>query len=221
MSMQVDNRTSKDPDFNPGSSQAGVLMLINDEWRKRNPINDVLDPHETLLWIGRPNKEIYVRGNRTRRGIMAAAAWTTAIFLASVVGLVFGLSDGDAVDGNQIFVGVIMLGALYIFNRMIFAPNDYKRAEWYAFSEKRIFLVTWDAEDYEFAIYQTELSNLRDISVRKATKVPKEAESIGNLVCIYHRSIEKRFRNRFTFELIDSPAEVQALLLNAKAASIV
>ena len=194
-------------------------MLINDEWRKCNPINDILDSGETLLWIGRPNEEIHVRGNRTPRGIITRVAWTTLFSLVADVGLAFYTGDDSTVKGIKLFFGLIMFGALFIFNYVAFAPLDYKRAEWYAFSEKRIFLAAWDDEDCEFAIYQTELSNLGDISVHKSKKAPNEAEGIGNLVCAYHRPIQKRLSNRFTFELIDTPTEVQALLLNAKAAS--
>ena len=190
-------------------------MLINDKWRKCNPINDILVPGETLLWIGRPNEEVYVRGNRIRRGVITIGIWSSVIFGVSVVGLVFSS------NGINTMCCVSLLAALVAFDCGVFARNDYKRADWYALSEKRIFFVTYDDEDFKFRIHQTELSNVEDVSVHKSKKAPKEAEGIGNLVCAYHRSIQKRFRNRFMFELIDHPTEVRALLLEAKAASAV
>ncbi len=196
-------------------------MLINDEWRKRNPINDILEPYETLLWIGRPNEEIYVRGNRTPRGIITRVAWTTLFSLIADVGLAFYIGDDSTAKSIKVFCGLTLLGALFVFNYVAFAPVDCKRAEWYAFSEKRIFLAAWDPENSDFAIFQTDFGNLRTISVRKSKKVPEEVKGIGNLVCAYERSIQMRISNHFTFELIDNPEEVQTLLLDAKAASAV
>ncbi len=192
-----------------------VLMLINDEWRKCNPINDILEPGENLLWIGRPNEAIYVRGNRTRRGIIRICAWTCILLVATVIGIFYS----TILPATCCLIMLLVIIPITAFSFL--APQDYKRADWYAFSEKRIFLVTWDDEDSEFATYQTELSNLRDISVRHAKKAHEEAVGIGNLICAYHRSIQKRVSNRFMFDLIDDPTEVQALLLNAKSASIV
>lgn len=188
-------------------------MLINKDWQKQNPVNDILEPYETLLWIGRPNKEIYVRGNRTRRGYMNISIWSLVLLVVSIIGLVFG-------DGIQKLACATVLVALPIAGYMIFALSDYKLADWYAFSEKRIFLVTcWDAADNDVAVLSTELSNLKEVYITKSRKAPKEAADIGTLVYTIHREIPKLTRKRFVFDLIDHPAEVQTLLVDAKAAS--
>ncbi len=192
-----------------------VPMLISEDWQKQNPINNILEPGETLLWIGRPNEEIYVRGNRTQQGITRVCAWASILFIATVIGIFYSPSLLNTCVLTMLLVVIPVVALQFL------SPQDYKRADWYVFSEKRIFLATWDDEDCEFATYQTELSNLRDISVRKAKKVPEEAQGTGNLVCAYERSIQMRISNQFTFELIDNPTDVQALLLDAKAVCVV
>ena len=190
-------------------------MLINNEWRKQNPINDILEPYETLLWIGRPNEEIYVRGNRAGRGLVNVCVWSFLIGVVAITGLIFG-------DAFQRLACVITLILIPLWDYIILALNNYKLADWYAFSEKRLFLVTcWDAADNDVAVFPTGLSNLRDVSVRKSKKAPREAEGIGTLVCAFRREIPKLSKKQFAFELIDNPAEVQALLLDAKAACVV
>ena len=190
-------------------------MLINDKWRKQNPINDILEPYETLLWIGRPNEEIYVRGNRAGRGLVNVCVWSSLLGIVAILGLVFG-------DSIAKLTCVTTLIAIPICDCVLLVLNDYKQADWYAFSEKRLFLVIcWDAADNDVAVFSTELSNLRDVSVRKSKKAPKEAEGIGTLVCTFRREIPKLTKKQFAFELIDSPAEVQSLLLDAKAACVV
>ncbi len=192
-------------------------MLINKDWQKHNPINDILEPYENLIWIGRPNEDIYVRGNRRGRRLINVCVWSSLAGIAAITGLVF------SPNRQQIFLCVCLLIAIPFWNYIFLASSNYQRADWYAFSGKRLFLTVWDHNEVEYVHYSTELSNLTEVFVKKLKRssVPEMAETVGTLVCVYRRPIPKRLSNKFTFNLVDDPAEVQVLLLDAKAASVV
>ena len=195
-------------------------MLINKDWQQRNPINDILEPYESLLWIGRPDEEIYVQGRWRQHGVLKYWALSVVIFTATAICLF--ISSGFA---SRSVIPVLFFTLIVSFIPLaacvLLESKDYKKAPWYAFSEERIFLATWDYEGSNFVVRQTDLSNLRNVTVCESKTAVEEAKNIGNLVCGYQRSIQRRVSNHFVFELIDNPAEVKALLLDAKAVCVI
>lgn len=181
-----------------------------------SPFDEQLLEGETLLWVGRPNEKIYRQGSRTWSGAIKFCAWGFPLVVGMIIDVIFNLRYGSVISGMLTCVP-IFLGMAVVAAFMYFCKPKYERADWYAFSDHRLFLVSEDDEEPVFVIYQTSLRNIKEVAV-KIQRNASPAEStgqIGTLSCIFHKAIPLRVNKKFIFKTIDCPLQVKMLLLDA------
>ena len=180
---------------------------------RSHPFNETLQEDEVILWIGRPNKEIYVVGNRTRHGIVKVGIWASVLFVVAVVGAIYSINILERCG----FIAFIAF--IFGITFLSFIPGDYGHASWYAVSSKRILLASWD--EGGFVIHQIERQNLKKVSIKnpKEQSGTKETENVGTVQCVCYTTIISLLSKNFSFDNIDYPLQVQSLLLEEKVSS--
>lgn len=173
-----------------------------------------LEKGETLLWAGFPN-ESYVQGRRGHYYTLKVFLWGIACFILVTLGAIYI---------PIIFIKfplAIVAGAVPIIAGFCLFPPGLKYSPWYAFSDRRIFLGRWDDENNKFVVESTGFSNVQKVSL-EILEIPSGLDvtgEIGTLSCLCYKTISTRFSRTLTFQAIDSPLQVQALLLEVLAPS--
>ena len=181
-----------------------------------SPFDEQLLEGETLLWVGRPNEKIYRQSGRTRSGAIKVCSWISPLVVGMIIDIIFNFRYGSVIPGMLTCIPILLAIAVVIAFMYFYKPK-YERADWYAFSDHRLFLVSEDDEDPIFVIYQTSLRNIKEVAVkiqRNASPAELTGE-IGTLSCILHKAIPLRVSKKFIFKTIDCPSQVKMLLLDA------
>ena len=174
-----------------------------------HPFEQKLQPGEVLLWMGRPDKQVYTSASTEWHHAERVCALAAIPFTAAVMGVIF---NPDLLGR---YTSAVLLIAVPVITFMLLSPADYQQASWYAFSNENVFLAYWDEGD--FVVHQTNISNVKEIYI-KGLKYDKVTEdhSIGSIQCVCASMIPTLLSKRFSFDSIENSAHVQSLLVNAK-----
>ena len=186
----------------------GSVVKPRKRMQQLHPFEQKLQPGEVLLWMGRPDKQVYTSANREWHRVAKVCALAIVPSLVAVIGVIF---SSDLLGR---YASVSLLIAVPLITFILLAPADYQQASWYAFSRENVFLAYWDEGD--FVVHHTNISNVKEITV-KGLKYDKSTadHDIGSIQCVCASMIPTLLSKRFSFDSIENLAHVQPLLVNA------
>ena len=159
-----------------------------------DPLGDVLMPGERKVWVGRPTRRLFLRGNDATI-VPLAAAWTLAWtwwLLGSLGWHQRGAAPVDALfHAMAVLVGVGLLG-----NRF-FVPWQQRGRQWYAITDRRCLWVS-DGRPHE----------LRELMPADVQGVMFERHGDGSGTI----AIALRYPLAARFEHVEDPAAVHDLI---------
>ena len=175
-------------------------ILPSDDLRD-NPFTSWLGADEPLLWVGRPDKAVFMR--RQRRGLYVGTVLVCLLMASIFFQKVFTPNRAN----DFFFLMFLILLPMTLVLGVYFTRNAYQYAPWYALTHRRLFAATPD--EGSFTIHRTDLNNIKGVLVRG------QNADVGTVCCWCHVIIPSLMSSTMRLEGIKQPERVAALITEA------
>lgn len=170
-----------------------------------NPFIKYLQPAEALVWVGRPDCDLYMR--RTWQGFRRACIWGGVFAMVILAGMIYSPSSYE----RNICIGLLAIIFVSFCLAGWLAPRNYQFAAWYGLTDDHLFMAAIDEGSLD--VHKIALGDIlsinSDISVDTNTNPVGET---GNIICARRVNPPKHGNKNITLELIKRPKEIEALI---------